>query len=156
MTAMPSHFLARGLATAMAPCLIATAGCSWLFVQKRPPPPVEAAPPVQCTSSAAAPILDTVFASLYGLGGAAAVVAGAVAQGGDSLDVGLGKAQIAMGALWLAAGVALAFSAAHGYAAISDCRELKAAQQACFGGFEASCAALRGPGLTERVPTPTQ
>jgi hypothetical protein len=44
-------------------------GCSWIFVTKPPPGPVEAEPPVTCTTSAVSPVLDTVLAGLAVAGG---------------------------------------------------------------------------------------
>ncbi len=157
---MGAHAGARSLAKVMALCLVAATGCSWALVQKRPPPPLEAAPPASCTSSLVSPIADTAAASILGLYGMAFVVWGigdATCGPGEFLcSHGKAPAIIALGTLMLGAGVALGFSAMHGYSATSDCRLLKETQLACLSGLEGSCSALRGPAPREPDRRPAE
>jgi hypothetical protein len=137
----------RGLATILTLASLPTAGCSWLFVNKPPEPPTPASPPIECTSSQASPVIDTIMAVALAAGGVATI---AVSEGmrrncsGWLSMCGVNTAATAGGAVLVAAAVPTAFSAAHGFATTSDCRTVKEAQLACLSGVEASCAALRG------------
>jgi hypothetical protein len=61
----------RGLATILPLASLPTAGCSWLFVNKPPPQPVPASPPVECMASQASPVVDTSMALALAVGGVA-------------------------------------------------------------------------------------
>jgi len=130
--------------------LLPFTGCSWLLVTKPPEPPLPASPPLECTTSVASPVMDTVAAGLLaGLGVATIVAASPQAIGTPCTDYcglfrGLTAGIAVGGAVLVAAAVPLAFSAGYGYATTSDCRQLKEAQLACVSGVEASCAPLRG------------
>jgi len=54
--AAPSRFVALvGMVT-----LLHGTGCSWIFIQKPPPGPVEPVPPVECTSSNEYSVVDSI------------------------------------------------------------------------------------------------
>jgi len=69
------HFGVRGIATMLLLAFLPFTGCSWLFVTKPPEPPHPAFPPLECTSSVASPMIDTVAAGLLAGLGVATVVA---------------------------------------------------------------------------------
>jgi len=97
-------------------------GCSLLFVNAPPkPPPVEpsARAEVSCTSSKAAPVLDTVFATLE---------VGRTALAAAAPDSTYQNAPISRGAdIALGIGFASLFlaSAVYGFTQTSECRALK-------------------------------
>ena len=140
----------RGIATMLVLTCLPTTGCSWLFVNKPPEPPRPASPPLECTTSVASPVIDTVAAGLLaGLGVVTIVAANPQVSGTPctaycGLFTGITTGIAVGGGLLVAAAVPLAFSAGHGYATTSDCRHLKETQLACLSGVETSCAALRG------------
>ena len=133
-----------------------TTGCSWLFVTKPPEPPRPASPPLECTTSVAWPVIDTVAAGLLAAPGVATLVAASPQATGTPCTsyCGLFSAMntgIAVGGgVLVAAAVPLAFSAGHGYATTAECRQLKEAQLACVSGVETSCGALRIPAPVPR------
>ena len=108
-----SHTLPLLIASAM---LISTlSGCSWVFVDKAPPPPVW--PKVswsQCTDNNLAPVVDTIFAVLDAL-----AVIGALSSDDGSAAALLGAA--AGTALW-------GSSALYGYSAVSNCKAFQASK----------------------------
>jgi hypothetical protein len=114
----PLRALHRGfrsaLRVALAATLVGSGGCSPLFVEA---PPTEHARLryFDCTSSRAAPILDTVFASLYGISGVM------IATDSSAYH---DRTLVASLAFALAAG--LGVSAVHGFSTTSECREAKA------------------------------
>jgi hypothetical protein len=135
----------RALATILALASIPTAGCSWLFVNKPPEPPTPASPPIECTASVAAPLIDTLAAALLAGAGVAGFIYGAQPdQCSGGCWFTLKSEAMAGAAVALASAVPLAISAGYGFSKTSDCRLLKEAQLACVSGVEASCAALRG------------
>jgi hypothetical protein len=121
----------RGPATSRSAWVVAGAlalansasGCSWIGV-KRPAPPGQ--PPVRCTESPAAPIVDTVMAALGGLSvlGSIPVFAASSMSKGE----GAGLLAIIVGVPMVAAGAFTAAlygsSAAYGYSATRECRAL--------------------------------
>lgn len=123
-------------------------GCSWVFVQKAPPGPVEAFPASACTSSAAGPIADTVLASLFA-GGGLALIIGAVGTPHQSdpyaatVSTAYRAVVAASGAILAGGSIPWAFSAAYGYTHTADCRELRQNQAACLSGVEDSCRWLK-------------
>ncbi len=121
-------------------------------MMNRPPtPPVEPSPPVACTTSRAAPILDTVgavFAGGVGLTTTGYGIAVPVCSSFCILEpesAGAKAGIIAAGVAITALGVLSAWSAADGYGWASRCENVKAVQLACVSGVEASCAELRRP-----------
>jgi len=130
---------------------LSATGCSWLFVTKPPDPPIPASPSLECTTSVAPPVVDTVAAGLLAALGVATLLASSPQAIGTPCTSYCGlfsaiNTGIAVGGgVLIAAAVPLAFSAAHGYAKTADCRQLKEAQLACVSGVEASCGALLVP-----------
>ena len=109
--------------------LAASTGCSYAFVHGPPAhlesAPLEAAP--ECTSSNAAPVLDTVMASTLILLGSAVVVGG-ISTGSCSGDCYFKSSEgaiIAVGAGILALGGVYVASASTGYGRVTDCRRLQ-------------------------------
>jgi hypothetical protein len=96
--------------------LCSMSGCSWLFVQPLPPPPLRTEP-LNCTTSRAAPVLDTLFTATNV---ASAIYVGSqdnVANKGTAVTFGL-----AVAALWLS-------SAVYGYSKTSECEDAMAEDQ---------------------------
>jgi hypothetical protein len=125
--------------------VLTSGGCSWIMVTRAPERPVGPTPPVTCTRSVAAPVVDTVVGSLAVIGGA-----GMAAFGSNPIclnsscpsDSGLIWGGVALAA----AGVVLGVSSGFGYAWTAECREIGALQQSCIVGVEASCTNLEvGP-----------
>ena len=159
--------------------LVLCTSCSWLFVNKPPPLPVETAPPVACTSSVAAPVADTVSAVLLAALGSTTVYVGAqskncttsLCQPAICLSdycppqpcttcSGWSPAEqtyiIVSGVALLGLATMFGFSAAHGYSTTARCRELEQAQAACLTGVESACQSLRvGATPASLGPTPT-
>jgi hypothetical protein len=117
-------------------------GCSWAFMTKPPAAVVAPNHPVECTTSAAAPVLDTVCGGYFVLN-AIALGAGnydsSTKSGGIALSVGL---------------VALCgLSAISGYGYSNRCENVKDANALCMSGSMAACHELRAdwrppPGAT--------
>jgi len=137
----------RVVACGVALALVHGTGCSWLFVHKAPHGPVEPAPPVECTSSVAAPVIDTTGTVLLGASGLLLAGYGAAANPGDGgwggPTYGEQAALIGVGVAAVGAAVALGFSAASGYSNAAECRHLKEAQLSCVSGVEVSCQGLK-------------
>ena len=137
----------RGLAMGLALGVLATAGCSWVFVQTPPQGPLPPVPPVTCTSQVAAPVADTVGAVLLGVSGGIVTAAGlGASQECEPWCTGEKVVLVTTGLLELGAATALAFSAGHGYSTTAECRDLKEMQLSCSSGVEASCVKLRERG----------
>jgi len=140
---------------------LASTGCSWLGMTRPPQPPIDPSSPVTCTTSRAAPILDTTAAVLVG-GASVAVTAWGIANPAKSgpcswlstnsscsffaFESGAQKAAVIAGGL-VGVGFAVmeAFSAADGFRWASTCDDLRGLQLSCVSGVEASCADLRRP-----------
>jgi len=131
--------LQRGVAVSLAMLLaIPSGGCSWIGITKPPSRPIDATPPVQCTTGVAAPVGDTIIGVLTVATGVA-VVAFAASMGSNKDSAGAivaGVGGIALGATALASSI-------YGYNWTAECRELEELQKKCIAGVEASCAALR-------------
>jgi len=137
------HHRAGGLLAGAWLTVVATGGCSWIAVTRPPPRPVDPAPPVLCTQSVAAPVVDTIV-------GVAAVGAGATVTWLSTTCLMPGSCPtstggVVAGAALIALGVVEGVSAGFGYAWTAECRELSGLQAKCISGVEASCAGLRGP-----------
>jgi hypothetical protein len=127
-------------------------GCSWIGMTRPPPPPVDPAPPVACTTSRLAPALDTAAAVLLGVPGLVTTVYGIAVPTctGSGLDCmlepqsgGDKAAIIAVGLSALGLGVLETISAVNGYGWASRCEDLREAQLSCLSGVEPSCTSLR-------------
>ncbi len=98
--------------------LIATTGCSWIFVEG---PPARPRPPeADCTDSKTAPVVDTVVSVVYGAAGVMGLLLMTAPEGEDGGFVKALGAVFAIGGF----GVALPFyfSARHGYQRVGECR----------------------------------
>jgi hypothetical protein len=105
---------------AVALAVVSGSGCSFMFVKAPSTTPRQAQPP-DCTSSYAAPVVDTVFVGTVGLG-----VAWGAAQGGPALRGPYDFAHLAPTiALWTGV-AAVAASAVYGYTEVGDCRSVRA------------------------------
>lgn len=102
-------------------------GCSWAFVEKKPDHVVAPNVPISCTTSNAAPVLDSICTGYFVLN--TALVA--------SRDYG-GGAVLLSGGL----GLLCALSAGSGFGATRDCRAAKDANALCMTGSEAACRQL--------------
>jgi hypothetical protein len=123
----------------------AEAGCSWIFMKKEPPLPIEPTPPVECTSSATAPIVDTVVAVATGVTAIVGVVGGLIVLQDSTGWEGLNAAGwIGVGILAALFPIPTGFSAAYGFKHANACERLKALQAACVSGDQDACTRLRG------------
>ena len=113
---------------------IACSGCSWAFMTR--PPEVVVAPnhPVECTTSRAAPVLDTLCGGYFVLNGA--VLAGGAGNYEQSARTGGIVISAALAALCIA-------SAANGYVGAARCEHVKDQNALCMSGSMAACTALR-------------
>ena len=135
-----------GLAVGVAvTALLMAPGCSWLFVKAPPPAPPNRSrplPPVECTSSVAAPAMDTGGVVLFGLVGAGTVVVGAGTSTCPAFfcqSSGWKTGEIVAGVAMLALATTLGFSAAYGYSTTAECQNLTQGQSSCLTGVEAAC-----------------
>jgi len=119
---------------------LATSGCSWSLVQKAPADPVDATTTLTCTSSPAAPILDTVVAT------ASVAVAllnePSISKNCQSDVCSSGVSYINLGLLVNAA--VFGVSAYHGYKSTGECRELRKMQVHCGADASPGCSMLKG------------
>lgn len=106
--------------------LVSSSGCSYAFV-RGPRAQPETAP--ECTTSNAAPVVDTVLATTLILLGTAVVVGGISAGScsGDCYFKGSEGGLVAVGAGILALGGLSVASAATGYDRTADCRRMQQA-----------------------------
>ena len=145
----PRMGVARIIAAAVGGVL--SSGCSWAFMTK--PPEVVSAPnyPIDCTTSRAAPILDTVCLGYFILNGAV------LAAQPDCASAGFGQSCVSQetktGGIVLSAGLGLlcAISAASGYGYASQCEQKKDLNALCIGGDQGACRQLR-PGWLPAAP----
>lgn len=115
-------------------------GCSWLMVAGPPPasvavsevgPPGEVGPvsirsPVGCTRQKFAPVVDTAFASLFGLGAAVTLPVGAVVlatAGHDDYNQFFGVMMLGVSVVYAAMATPFVLSARSGYRKVAACRE---------------------------------
>jgi hypothetical protein len=132
--------------------LCCTCGCSWITVNRPPTGPVAKDERLDCTTSVAAPVADTVIGSAALVTGGTGVGVGiaALAAPCDATTCWITEpvaiTYAAIGAVLLGLAVAEAFSAAYGFSRTAECRDLEQAQLACVSGVEASCARLRQRG----------
>ena len=145
---------------ALTALLLMSTGCSWIFVKKPPPLPVEPAPPVACTQSVAAPVLDTIGTVLLATAGVLTIVGGthvtSCSPGCNYVSCSCAPAPtpyIVAGVAVVGLATTLGFSAASGYSTTARCRDLTQAQASCLTGVEASCRRLGSP-LRGNDPAP--
>jgi hypothetical protein len=132
----PSRFVALvGMVT-----LLHGSGCSWIFIQKPPPGPVEPVPPVECTSSNELPVVD----SIVGWPLVAAGTVGALYGFLPTAFAGDAPWPIFWGGLAAAvAGSIVAGSGLSGFKTTMACRDLQERQLECVSGVEAACLTLK-------------
>jgi len=133
-------------------------GCSWAFMTK--PPEVVAAPnyPLDCTTSRAAPVLDTICVGYFIANG---IYLAAVP---DCASAGFGErcasSSTKTGGMLLSAGLGLlcGFSAASGYGFAARCEQKKDLNALCISGDQQACRTLRPgwapSGAVNAVPAP--
>jgi hypothetical protein len=139
MTAKTTRWVALTLLTALS---AATSGCSWAFMQKAPDPVLTPNYPVECSSSKAAPVLDSVCAGYF--------VANTVflASMTSCADASFGEAcyesSTKTSAMLFSAGLAglCALSAANGFKSANRCGSVKGLNAACITGNEQACYTL--------------
>ena len=117
-------------------------GCSWAFMH-RAPQTVEAPNyPVECTSSRAAPALDTICAGYFVVNGL--VLATRTSCDQASPGQSCVESGTKTGGILLSAGLATlcAVSAGTGYGNANRCEAVKSANALCITGNEAACRQL--------------
>jgi len=145
-----------GGVTVLAAALLSCTSCSWILVKQPPLVPIASPLPTGCTSSVAAPVVDTNIAALFGALGIVSFGAFlGVSPGCHSLQdcdtAVLASAGIAAASMALATTYGL--SAAYGFSSTESCRDLREAQVSCLTGVEAACRFLKG-GTGELPPGP--
>ena len=124
-------------------------GCSWLFMS-RPPEPV-AAPnyPIDCTSSNAAPILDTICTVYFAVNDVAILTLKSCSNAsfGESCVTDATRT----GALVISTGLGVmcGVAARSGFVAAGACQEKKSLNALCINGDGAACQKLT-PGWVPR------
>jgi hypothetical protein len=159
MQDLKMHVTAASLAV-----LIGSGGCSWAFMSK--PPKTVLAPnfPVDCTSSRAAPVLDSICSGYFIAN--AAVLAGSKTCSDNIFDpdnANCVDADTKSAGTVLSVGLAAicGVAAFNGYKSASRCAALKAQNVGCIGGDPQACQALAPgwrPGATYQpiIPFPLQ
>jgi hypothetical protein len=121
---------------------LGTSGCSWVFMQKAPEAVLVPDYPVECSSSRAAPVLDSICVGYFVVNtiALAAVASCDSAAYGEACYEAAPKAA----AMVVSAGLAglCALSAGSGYRAAGRCRAVKQLNAACITGHEGACHAL--------------
>jgi hypothetical protein len=130
----------RATAAALALVCLPTFGCSWIFVNKPPPGPIRPTPPLECTTSSAAPEVDFITQTVFGLGGLVVTLYGIFPPENSSTDQ---TATILVGVAAIGAAAALGFSGRYGESAMEECLRVKAAQDSCTSGVEDACRTLK-------------
>lgn len=128
----------------------ATSGCSWMFMQRAPQPVLAPNYPVECSSSRAAPVLDSICAGYFV---ANTIALASVDDDCDPSSFGCDDFRSAKtSAMLVGAGVAglCALSAASGFKNANRCGSVKQLNAACITGNEQACFAL-SPRWTPRV-----
>ena len=141
-------------------------GCSWLMVAGPPQTPVAAVgppsevasirSPVGCTRQKFAPIVDTVFATLFGVGAAITAPVGVVVlatAGNDDYNQGFGVILLGASLVYAAMATPFVLSARSGYRDVTACREayVRAFGSSDFPGYSRSdLVRLRGANLRDR------
>jgi hypothetical protein len=127
---------------------ISTSGCSYGFMSRAPRPVLAPDYPVDCSSTRAAPVLDSICAGYFAASAVlfAAATSCSAASGEFCFDSG-----VRTGGILAYAGVAglCALSARTGFREASHCREVKSLNALCITGHESACTALT-PGWTPR------
>ena len=122
--------------------LHAASGCSWAFMHKAPEPVAAPNYPVECTSSRAAPVLDTICAGYFvanGIYWASQKSCASASFGESCVESGTKTTGVL-----LSAGLAAlcAAAAVSGYPNATKCEAVKAQNALCITGDEAACKRL--------------
>jgi hypothetical protein len=137
---------------ALAFLLQLTSGCSWAFMKK--PPESVAAPdyPVECTSSRAAPVIDTICAGYFAVN--TLVLAGAKTCDSAAPGEACVESGSKGGGIALSVGLAAlcAISAGSGYGRASKCQDVKNTNALCITGNEVACRQLNPSWQPRRPP----
>jgi len=137
----------------LASILQTSSGCSWAFMQR--PPEVVATPsyPVDCTSSRAAPVLDTVCAGYFALN--TVVLAGLRTCSNSAYYESCVQPGAKAGGLAVSTGLAVlcALSAGSGYGSAGRCEAIKTMNALCITGNEDACRQLNSSWTPARRPT---
>jgi hypothetical protein len=145
--------MAKNAISAVLACVFSS-GCSWAFMTK--PPEVVSAPnyPIDCTTSRAAPVVDTLCLSYFVINSVylASVADCATASFGQTCYSQSTKT----GGILLSAGLGLlcGLSAASGYASAARCEEKKDLNALCITGDVRACQRLR-PGWVPAASGPS-
>ncbi len=132
---------------------VPSSGCSWAFMAK--PPHIVAVPnyPVDCTTSRAAPVLDTICSAYFVANGilVAALPNCENVRSGEPCAASSVKA----GGIILSGGLALlcGFSAGSGFGGSARCQQVKDLNAGCMTGDLRACQQLR-PGWVPASFTP--
>ncbi len=130
-------------------------GCSWAFMTK--PPEVVAAPnyPIDCTTSRAAPILDTVCLGYFVLNGLYLAAVKDCAQA--SLGETCYNQSTKSAGILLSAGLGLlcTISASSGYGYASRCENQKDLNALCITGDQSACQRLRPGWVPQAMGAPS-
>jgi hypothetical protein len=134
------------LAGALTLLTFTSGGCSWIFMSKAPEPVVAPNYPVECTSSRAAPVLDSIFAGLYVVN--AIAYASVDSCDSASFDEVCFESSTKAAGIAVSAGLAavLVASATSGFRSATRCGQVKGLNALCITGDLAACQALR-PGF---------
>ncbi len=135
--------------------VFSSTGCSWLFMTRSPAEVAAPDQPIECTSSQAAPILDTIcFAYFVGMTSLAAGMPNCTPSGANEglcySDPGRRAPAIAISAGLMAFCGAAALS---GYSASHRCNHVTHLNARCMGGDRSACDEIR-PGWNVTVPNP--
>jgi hypothetical protein len=128
-----------------------SSGCSWIFMSKAPEPVVAPNYPIECTSSRAAPVIDSIFAGLYALEGIA--FASIESCDGTAGEVTCVEPEAKAASIAVSVGLAavLFASATSGFRKATRCGQVKSLNALCITGDLAACQSLR-PGFVPAVP----
>ena len=143
--------------------LWASSGCSWIMVAGPPTAAISTgAPgstmpldqPLDCSREKFAPIVDTVFASLFGFGTAIAVPAGAIlVTSSDDWNRMYGGMLIGAGVVYAALATPFYFSARRGYRDVAACRRAHELRDIHIGLRAATFQAV-APGAQRELSQP--
>ncbi|MFT3913293.1 MAG: hypothetical protein QM704_04130 [Anaeromyxobacteraceae bacterium] len=142
----------KATAVLLALTMIPSGGCSFMFMSRAPDPVPAPNYPVECTSSTAAPVLDSVCTGYFAVN--TAVIAGMKdckdAYAGESCLDGKGGGMalsLGLGALCLA-------SAVSGFGKAQECQAVKNQNALCITGNVQACGALNPNWRPTVTPAP--
>jgi hypothetical protein len=140
----------------LAVLLQSTTGCSFAFMNKAQEPVPVPTYPVDCTSSVAAPVLDSICSGYFVLN--AIALAGMKTCDSNPYDPNCIASSTKSGGILLSAGLAVlcGVSAGSGFGYASKCEGIKNLNAMCITGNEASCKKLNPAWVAPlKLPAPT-